>query len=344
MFDPFEQLDLIDGCSPPHLNKRIANKYLVQKQVGSGSSSRVYSAKVYPGQDLVAVKVLREHASTGLGERRLALEGKALLAISKHPNFVSVYDFGKTEDGEPFLVLDLVENAVTLKKILKDYKALNVDKALDIGLQLIEALMHMHSIGIIHASFKPADILLENYFDSAVPGVKLIDLDSALHPGQPDLQSTTLWGEGATFHYMSPEMARKDQVDERTDVYNFGLILYEMVTGRLPFDGLNSIQSFNAKFASKIIPFSTSKPELCHLNELETTLNRCLQCNKEDRIQSMRELKCIVQNLRKGTENTQLHCVDEKNWDKLPRSAYGEEEDIQEQTWFGELKKLMGRG
>ena len=347
MFDPYEQVDLNDGCAPPHLNKRIGGKYLIQKQVGSGSSARVYSAKVYPGSDLVAIKILREHASTRLGERRLALEGKALLAISKHKNFVSVHDFGKTEAGEPYLVLDLVENAVTLKQILKDYKVLNTDKALDIGLQLIEALRHMHSLGFIHATFKPSDILLIDYFNQKTPDIKLIDLDSALHPDEPDLQCTNTLGEGATFHYMSPELAQGLKVDSRTDIYNFGLVMYEMLTGRQPFDGLNTVEVFNNRLASNIVPFKQAKPEIAHLNEIEEVLRCCLQCNMNKRIQSMAELNHIVSNLRKGTADTMEFAVDLKNWDKLPRSAYGEPEedveDIQSQTWFGELKKLMGR-
>lgn len=344
MFDPYEQVDLNDGCAPPHLNKRLAGRYLIQHQVGTGSSARVYSAKVYPGSDWVAVKVLREAASTELGERRLALEGKALCAISKHKNFVSVFDFGKTENGEPFLVMELVENYQTVKKILKDYKSIPVDKALEIGLQLIEALRHMHSIGLIHATFKPSDILLLDYFESQYPDVKLIDLDSAFHPDQPDLQSTTTLGEGATFHYMSPELAQNQKVDEKTDIYNFGLILYEMVTGRLPFDGFNIVDVMTAKMASRIVPFSTSKPELAQNARLENIIRKCLQADKSNRHDSMAQLQKEIWNLRAKTEDTVTLKVDTKDFAKLPRSAYGEpEEDLQSQTWFGELKKLLGR-
>jgi serine/threonine protein kinase len=108
---------------------------------------------------MVAIKLLRAHSSTAIGQEMLAQEGLALMDVD-HPCFVKVHDFGESEDGEGFLVMDLLEGC-TLKKILKDFHSIPLDKVLDLGLRLLDALIHLHNVGIVHASFKPSDIMLD---------------------------------------------------------------------------------------------------------------------------------------------------------------------------------------
>lgn len=340
MFDPYEQLDLNDeACAPPHLNMHIGGKYLIQKLVGSGSSSRVYSAKVYPGSELVAVKILREGNSTRIGERKLALEGSTLIEISEHKNFVSVYDFGKTEKNEPYLVMELLSGQ-TLKEILKDYGKFPLDKALDIGLELLEALAHLHKYGVVHSSFKPADIMLKDYLNKPVPEVILVDLDSVFHPQEPTLYNAELPSEGTTYNYLSPEEAQGKKVDPRSDLYVFAMILYEMITGRLPFEGNDQLQILEAKLASRIVPFSKALKELPRQSEVESILRSCLNSDPQKRPGSAEELKQKLTALRKQTPTTKEFEVDIKNWEKLPRSAYAEAEK-EKDDWMTKLKKFM---
>ncbi|CAN5307683.1 hypothetical protein BH11CYA1_BH11CYA1_46080 [soil metagenome] len=338
MFDPYEQQDLNDeACAPPHLNKRLAGKYLIQKMVGSGSSARVYSAKVYPGDAMVAIKVLRAHSSTAIGQEMLAQEGLALMDVD-HPCFVKAYDFGETEDGEGYLVMDLLEGE-TLKKILRDFHSIPDDKVLDLSLQLLDALNHLHAAGIVHASFKPSDIMVLD--GERLSSMKLIDLDSVVHPHAKHLQSRGVLAEGAVVHYMSPEQAEEHQVDKRTDVYNFGIVLYEMVAGRLPFDGNSVIDVFNNKAADRLVPLGESRPDLAN-GQLERILKKCLQSNPDKRYQDLVQLEKDVQNLRNNTATNEEHQVDTKCWKKLPRSAYADKPRPDLNVWVAGIKKLIG--
>jgi serine/threonine protein kinase len=338
MFDPYEPQDLNDeGCAPPHLNKRIAGKYLIQKMVGSGSSARVYSAKVYPGNTMVAIKLLRAHSSTAIGQEMLAQEGLALMDVD-HPCFVKVHDFGESEEGEGFLVMDLLDGC-TLKKILRDFHSIPLDKVLDLSLQLLDALIHLHDVGIIHASFKPSDIMVLD--GERLSKMKLIDLDSVVHPRAPHLHARTVLTEGAIAHYMSPEQAEESKVDKRTDVYNFGIVLYEMVAGRLPFDGNSVIEVFNNKAADKLVPLSEERPDLAN-GELERILKKCLQADPARRYQDLVHLQKDVQHLRDKTPVTEEHQVDTRCWKTLPRSAYADKPKPDVHTWIAGIKKLIG--
>ncbi len=338
MFDAYEQQDLNDvACAPPHLNKRIAGKYLIQKMVGSGSSARVYSAKVYPGNSMVAIKILRAHSNTDTGQELLAKEGLALMDVN-HPCFVKVHDYGESEDGEGFLVMDLLEGC-TLKKILRDFHSIPLDKVLDLSLQLLDALIHLHSVGIVHANFKPSDIMVLD--GERLSKMKLIDLDSVVHPRAAHLQSQTLLAEGAIVHYMSPEQAEDNKVDKRSDVYNFGIVLYEMVAGRLPFDGTSVIDVFNNKAADKLVPLAESRPDLAG-GELERILRKCLRSDPEKRYQDLVHLQKDVQHLRHETQITEKHQVDALTWEKLPRSAYAAKQKPERDTWIDGIRKLMG--
>jgi len=338
MFDPYEQQDLNDeACAPPHLNKRIAGKYLIQKMVGSGSSARVYSAKVYPGDDMVAVKVLRAHSSTAMGQEMLAQEGLALMDVD-HPCFVKVYDLGETEDGEGFLVMDLLEGC-TLKKILRDFHSIPDDKVLDLSLQLLDALIHLHDVDIVHASFKPSDIMVLD--GERLSKMKLIDLDSVIHPRAPHLHARGTIGESAIVHYMSPEQAEGSKVDKRSDVYNFGIVLYEMVAGRLPFDGNSIIDVFNNKAADNLVPLGDSRPDLAG-GDMERILKKCLRADLARRYQDLVHLQQDLQNLRSNTATTEEHQVDNLCWKKLPRSAYADKPQPEPNTWIAGIKKLIG--
>ncbi len=337
MFDAYEQQDLNDeACAPPHLNKRIAGKYLIQKMVGSGSSARVYSAKVYPGDTMVAIKILRAHSNTDNGQELLAKEGLALMDV-KHPCFVKVHDYGESEEGEGFLVMDLLEGC-TLKKILRDFHSIPLDKVLDLSLQLLDALIHLHSVGIVHANFKPSDIMVLD--GQRLSKMKLIDLDSVVHPSAAHLHSSML-AEGAIVHYMSPEQAEGNKVDKRSDVYNFGIVLYEMVAGRLPFDGHAVIDVFNNKAADNLVPLFESRPDLAG-GELERILKKCLQSDPEKRYQDLVHLQRDVQQFRDRTQITEKHQVDAHSWEKLPRSAYADKPKPERDSWINGIKKLMG--
>ncbi len=335
-YDAYEPLDLNNESRPPHLSQRIGGMYDIQNIVGAGRTARVYCAKVYPSNDFVAIKILRESASAAVEQQRLSQEGEAL-AMLQSQYFPSFIDAGVSEKGEPYMVSSLI-NGVTLQKILEDYRSLETDKALDIAIQICRALAELHRLGIVHASFKPSDVMLidqgERHYD-----VQLVDLDSVILPHGPDLHSDALLGEGATFHYMSPEQALGKPMDARTDVYNCALILYEMVTGRHPYDGSTMADLLTARVNSDIVPIAVAKPELSLPEHLPETIFRCLKANNADRLQTIDELEHKLVAIRKVTPDTKIHAIDQNEWSKKHNAN-----DATEPTdgWLAKLKKMVG--
>ena len=213
--------------------KRISERYRILENIGSGGMANVYKAIDEQTQNIVAIKVLKEeHADDADFLRRFELEAKAALKLS-HPNIVRSFDVG-TDGDTHYIVFEYVQGS-TLKDIIREDGPLTPKEAVSVASQILDALEHAHNNGIIHRDVKPQNVMITNQ------GVAMLtDFGIAR-----DTASTTRTFAGTnvigSVHYLSPEQARGDQVGPESDIYSCGIMLYEMLTGQVPFGGENSV-------------------------------------------------------------------------------------------------------
>ncbi len=213
--------------------KIIDNRYRVIELVGSGGMANVYKAKDIIADRIVAVKVLKDENKDDLEfVRRFEREARAVLALS-HPNIVKSYDVGFDGDMH-YLVLEYVEGK-TLKEIITAEKTLSPKQTVNIACQVLDALTHAHECGIIHRDIKPQNVII-----TPKGRVKLTDFGIAR-----DTASTTRTFAGTNMigsvHFLSPEQAKGEEVTAESDIYSAGIMLYEMLTGTVPFSGDNTV-------------------------------------------------------------------------------------------------------
>jgi len=209
------------------IGKTIAGRYRILEEIGRGGLTTVYKALDTRFNRVVALKVLHSHFARDVEfERRFQHEANVLARL-RHPNIVQMYEYGRA-DGLAYLVVEYVEGS--LADVLAEGKPLDVDYAIEIVRQVGEALSYAHRQGIIHRDIKPSNILV-----SKDGRVLLSDLGLAIAASKPTITEIgTILG---TVDYMSPEQAMGKPVDARSDIYSLGSVLYELLTGRLPFSG-----------------------------------------------------------------------------------------------------------
>ncbi|MBI4853646.1 MAG: serine/threonine protein kinase [Acidobacteria bacterium] len=213
----------------------LAEKYQIIETLGEGATGTVYKAKRSVIDDFVAIKTLKaELVSSHVAIERFRREAQAYGRIH-HPNAISIFDFG-ISDGIAFLVMEFLDG-FTLRQILNNEKYLDIKRTVRIFLQMCGAVQRAHRKGVIHRDLKPENIILEE-FEGLGETVKVIDFGLAkLKTVGTSMQSLTEKGRVAgTPYYMSPEQWLDKELDPRTDVYSLGVMLYETLTGRMPFD------------------------------------------------------------------------------------------------------------
>lgn len=217
-------------------NPLIAGRYQIVRLIGGGATGNVYLGTDQRTGDTVAVKELRIELTGNMPEmvERFLREGEALRRLN-HPNIVKVLATAE-ENHEHYIVMEYV-TCGSLADLIHKQPQLPLERILSIALELSDALSRAHHLNILHRDLKPANILLA---DDGTP--RLTDFGLARMVGQPGLTETgSILG---TFQYMSPEAVENRQVDERSDIWSFGIVLYEMITGRRPFDGETPFEIF----------------------------------------------------------------------------------------------------
>jgi len=214
-----------------YIGKMLDNRYEILEKIGTGGMAVVYKAKCHRLNRLVAIKILKsELAEDEDFRRRFNAESQAVAQLS-HPNIVSVYDVSKGGDVE-YIVMELIDG-ITLKQYMEKRGQLNWRESLHFITQIMRGLSHAHSRGIVHRDIKPQNIMVLR--DGSV---KVADFGIACL--ENSAQTLTQEALGSV-HYISPEQARGDRTDARSDIYSAGVVLYEMLTNRLPFEGDSAV-------------------------------------------------------------------------------------------------------
>ncbi|WP_455582272.1 Stk1 family PASTA domain-containing Ser/Thr kinase [Dysosmobacter sp.] len=241
-----------------YIGKMLDNRYEILERIGTGGMAIVYKAKCHRLNRLVAVKILKSDLAQNEDfRRRFNAESQAVAQLS-HPNIVSVYDVSRGGDTE-YIVMELIDG-ITLKQYMEKRGQLDWRESLHFITQIMRGLSHAHSRGIVHRDIKPQNVMVLR--DGSV---KVADFGIACL--ENSAQTLTQEALGSV-HYISPEQARGDRTDARSDVYSAGVVLYEMLTGRLPFEGDSAVSVAIQHLSSIPLAPREIKPEIPEQLEL----------------------------------------------------------------------------
>ena len=273
-----------------YIGRLLDNRYEILEVIGTGGMAVVYKARCHRLNRLVAVKILKDELSKDEEFRnRFHAESQAVAMLS-HPNIMAVYDVS-THDEADYIVMELIDG-ITLKQYMEKKGTLNWKETLHFAMQIAKALEHAHGRGIVHRDIKPHNImLLKN------GAVKVTDFGIARLMSQ----SNTLTKEAlGSVHYISPEQAKGGRVDNRSDLYSLGVVMYEMMTGRAPYDGDSpvavAIQHING---GAVMP-SVLNPNIP--GGLEQIIMKCMATDPAKRYNSATALLYDLEELRQNPE------------------------------------------
>lgn len=255
----------------------IANRYEIVGQVGTGGMSDVYKAKDHALGRYVAIKVLKSEFSEDTNfVSKFRTEAQSA-AVLEHPNIVNIYDVG-SENGIHYIVMEYVEG-ITLKTYIEKKGQLTYKEALSIAIQVGRGIQAAHAKNIVHRDIKPQNIII-----STDGKVKVTDFGIARAVSENTIHSDVM----GSVHYASPEQARNGYVSNRSDIYSLGIVMYEMVTGRVPFDGDSTVAVAIQHLQDEMDPPSKYAPTLPI--SLEKIIQKCTQKSPDRRYDSMESL------------------------------------------------------
>lgn len=252
----------------------LQDRYEILGRIGSGGMSVVYKAKCHTLDRLVAIKVLKEEfASDENFVSKFKMEAQAAARLS-HPNIVNVYDV-VDEGNLHYIVMELIEG-ITLKSYIEKKGFLENKEAIGIAIQVAQGIAAAHEQHIIHRDIKPQNMII-----SRDGNVKVADFGIARAVSSQTMNATAV----GSVHYISPEQARGGYCDERSDIYSFGITMYEMVTGRVSFEGDNTVAVALAHLETPITPPSQLNPVVS--SGLEQIILKCTQKKPDRRYSSI---------------------------------------------------------
>ena len=255
----------------------IAERYEIVSKIGTGGMADVYKAMDHKLNRFVAVKVLKpEFREDATFVKKFRSEAQAAAGLT-HPNIVNVFDVGDDE-GVYYIVMELIEG-ITLKEYISKKGKLSVKEATSIAIQVSMGLEAAHSHGIVHRDVKPQNIII-----STDGKVKVTDFGIARAASSNTISSNVM----GSVHYSSPEQVRGGYSDEKSDIYSLGITLYEMVTGRVPFDGDTTVAIAIKHLQEEMVPPSVYSPDLPY--SLEQIIMKCTQKSVDRRYNKMEDV------------------------------------------------------
>lgn len=274
----------------PKIGEIFGDRYEILGIIGDGGMGKVYKARHNLMKRIVAIKMLLPHlVQSAAALKRFQQEAQAASALN-HPNILTVYDFGISDQGMPYLVMDYLEGT-SLAALLQEQGYLPAERAIHIFSQACSALAHAHQKGVIHRDLKPANIMLIDY-DGQPDFLKIVDFGIAKLLQPDGAEQLTHTGEvfGSPL-YMSPEQCRGRELDPRSDIYSLGCVMYRTVTGKPVFSGRDPMECMYKQVNDMPSTFKDVVPELGLTDKLEHAIFRAISKEVEDRYTNMLEFR-----------------------------------------------------
>lgn len=279
----------------------LGDQYEILEKVGAGGMGTVYKVQDRVNGDTFAVKVLnREVSKDATAVKRFEQEVASASKLT-HGNLVSVYKHGNTKEGTPYLVMDYYDGD-NLSMVLEEKGELKPEEALELFIQLGGAISHAHKKGVVHRDIKPTNVIISRSEDGIeIPRVVDFGIAKVLPSSNRETLNFTETGEVfGSPEYMSPEQCLGFNLDHKSDIYSFGCLMYETLTGAPPFAGQNPIQLVVKHINEDVEEFPADIKKAKMAKELESIVLKCLEKEPENRFQSMDELVHTLELLQEG--------------------------------------------
>jgi serine/threonine-protein kinase len=313
------------GAPDPLIGRVINDRFKINALIARGGMGKVYRAEQSPLGRVCAIKVLNPNYA---GEhdpefhKRFFLEASIASKLT-HPNTVTIFDYGRTEDDIYYMAMEYLEGH-TLHRAIREASHFPEERAAHIARQICRALREAHSLGVIHRDLKPANIFLVEHGDET-DFVKVLDFGlvknvSGDGKGE-DLTQTGLFMGSPK--YMAPEQIRGDKVDARTDIYALGIIMYEMITGKVPFDRPNSVNILMAHVNEEAPALRQMNPNVNVSPAIEDTVARCMAKDPDQRFRSMDEVLASLKRVGGGAMTATISGVGTGEYRALSGSGSG---------------------
>jgi len=322
----------------PLIGKLIGGRFEVISRLGAGGMGVVYRARQVGIDRIVAIKtLLKDRATDEKVVARFKNEARAVSRLN-HPNTIRIFDFGQMDDGTLYFAMELLEGR-SLDKAIRQDAPVSVRRTLHIMSQMADSLAEAHSKGIVHRDLKPENVYLSQVGDDP-DFVKVLDFGVARMREQDSSQGT-MTQAGVIFgtpRYMAPEQARTMAVDARADIYALGIIWYELLTGRTPFDADNPLAILMKHIQDPVPAMSVTRPDVSVPAEVEALVLKCLEKSPERRFQSAASLAVELRSTLDRLDGRFERVV------FVEREAAASEPISEQEPWEPEIKVVSRRG